>query len=150
MPITSPDSVEGTHPSALPIVINPAHYRGHLRIERAELPPVFAGRPLVIPITLRNDSPAVWPAAGDCPVRVAYHWLHADGSMWIRNGRRTNLIHDLGPGESMAIDARIDPPEMPGQAVLQLTAVQEDRSWFELHGFSSVDLNVEILDFTGL
>ena len=47
-----------------------------------------------------------------------------------------------------ALDARIDPPEMPGQAVLQLTAVQEDRSWFELHGFSSVDLNVEILDFT--
>ena len=33
------------------------------------------------------------PAAGDAGAG------DADGSMWIRNGRRTNLIHDLGPGE---------------------------------------------------
>lgn len=148
MSIAHPDSSPPNDPSESAHLPDPADYQGQLHLQRADLPLFFAGRIVALPVTLHNESRVVWPAAGDHPVRVAYHWLHPDGTLWVRDGRRTNLSGDLEPGGSIALEAVIEPPEEPGAAILQLTAVQERRSWFEPHGFGQVDLNVDILDFT--
>ncbi|HAS82517.1 MAG TPA: hypothetical protein DCS43_07560 [Verrucomicrobia bacterium] len=148
MSIAHPDSPPPNDPSESVHLPDPADYQGQLHLEKVDLPLFFTGRIVALPVTLHNESRVVWPAAGDHPVRVAYHWLRPDGTLWVRDGRRTNLSGDLGPGESIALEAVIESPDEPGAAILQLTAVQERRSWFEPHGFSKVDLNVEILDFT--
>ena len=83
-----------------------------------------------LPVVVRNRSAHTWPSAGVKPVRLSYHWLRDDGTMHVRDGRRTALPDDVAAGARVAAPMRVDAPSEPGQYVLVLDLVQERVRWF--------------------
>ncbi|HUQ17138.1 MAG TPA: S8 family serine peptidase, partial [Candidatus Saccharimonadales bacterium] len=61
----------------------------------APLPVLLPGGRTAIPLTLRNDGTATWPAGGTNPVRVAVHLIDASGATARWDGERTLLPSDV-------------------------------------------------------
>lgn len=79
-------------------------------------------------LALRNAGRTPWsPARED---RVAYHWLDARGEPVVFEGRRTELPHEVLPGETIEVDAVLEAPLVPGTYRLQWAMVREHVTWF--------------------
>jgi hypothetical protein len=94
---------------------------------------VVAGSPFEIAVRVTNNGGRVWPGAVTRPphVRLAYHWRR-DGRITVREGRRTALPHELGPGQATEAVMVIEPPTEPGHHELVLDLVHEHVRWFAL------------------
>jgi hypothetical protein len=96
-----------------------------------EVPELAAGDWVTVPVTLRNDGPMVWQASGALPVHVSYHWLSDDKkTALVFEGARTPLPRDVGPGESVEVQATLLAPPKPGAYYLQWDLVHERVVWF--------------------
>jgi hypothetical protein len=84
----------------------------------------------IVRVTVTNLGAETWPAFGRRPVRVAYHWLDADGGVIEYDGIRSILPRDVGPGESIVVDSFLRAPELAGERVLAWTLLQEEVVWF--------------------
>jgi phosphoglycerol transferase MdoB-like AlkP superfamily enzyme len=88
---------------------------------------VTAGDAGRVPVRLTNTGCAAWSAGkGDA---LAYHWFDAEGREVVHEGRRTPLP-DVGPGETIALEANVDGPPGPGAHVLVFEPVREPLAWF--------------------
>src|SRR5262245_11874167 len=56
---------------------------------------IAASETVTVPVSVRNTSNFSWPAAGDHPVRLSYHWLDKDRRVIVHDGERTLLAQDL-------------------------------------------------------
>jgi hypothetical protein len=85
-------------------------------------------------VTIRNGSTRTWPSKpnqkGRHAVNLSYHWLDSKRQMVVFDGLRTPLPRDLGPGESVKLEATIRAPEKAGEYLLHVTMVQEGVAWF--------------------
>jgi len=98
-----------------------------------------------VPLTVTNTSVRTWPAGGNTPVRVSYHWLGADSSaMIIYDGWRTPLPRDLAPGEQAFIGLRVKAPEQAGEYQLQIDLTQEKVTWFSARTGQTTTLTARI------
>lgn len=89
-----------------------------------------AGEQTVIPVQLWNRSEEPWTPHGAARVRLAYHWLRADGSVAVRDGERTELPREVEPGGELRVEQRVVAPAAPGSYVLELDPVYEGIAWF--------------------
>lgn len=104
-----------------------------------------AGQRSTLPVLLRNTSSATWPAGGGAAtVSPSYHWRTLDGSIVVYDGRRTQLPHDVPPGEVVELELDVEAPETPGEYLLELDAVFEYVGWFSERGARTVTLEVRI------
>jgi hypothetical protein len=107
------------------------------------------GRAIVIPVEVTNPTTEVWSAAGVGPgtlsVRLSYHWFDYAGRTAVYDGDRTLLPHDVRPGETVSVNARVSPPPLPGHYLLRLTMVQEGVEWFDNVSAGSADLSVDVV-----
>jgi hypothetical protein len=107
------------------------------------------GSPATIPVRITNPTTETWSAAGDgtgaLSVRLSYRWMDLGGRAVVLDGLRTLLPRDLGPGESVAVDAKVAPPEVPGPYVLRLSLVQEGVAWFDAAGGGASELRIGVL-----
>jgi hypothetical protein len=108
-----------------------------------------AGDTEKVTVTLKNVSSATWPSKAsvgteDYRVRVSYHWLPINGETpIISDGMRTDLLHDIAPGEALTIDdVLVQAPPKPGSYHLQVTLVHEKVAWFENKGAKILDVPV--------
>jgi hypothetical protein len=110
---------------------------------------VRLGRTVVIPVELTNPTTEVWSAAGIGPgtlsVRLSYHWFDYAGRAAVYDGARTLLPHDVLPGQTVSVNARVAPPPLPGHYVLRLTMVQEGVEWFDSVAAGSADLSIDVV-----
>jgi hypothetical protein len=110
-----------------------------------------AGQTVRQSIDATNPSGHRWSALGrgantfDRAVRLSYHWLSAAGETVVLDGLRTELPHDLLPGEHVEVRVAIRAPEEPGRFVLRLTMVQEGIAWFDERGARTLDLPVDVV-----
>lgn len=80
----------------------------------------------LVQLELRNEGCAPWnPALGD---RISYRWLDAQGTQ-VAEGVRTTL-RQVGPGESVVLEARLVGPPRPGPFTLHWEPVREHVQWF--------------------
>lgn len=102
---------------------------------RALAPSVMAaGSTVTLPVTVRNAGAVVWPSVGSTPVRLAYHWLTADGDVVTWAGRRTLLPTHLEPGGELDVEMTVDVPSAPGRYLLDLDLVRERVGWLSSAG----------------
>ena len=87
-------------------------------------------------LDVRNTGTDAWPAAGD--VRLAYHWLRADGSVVVGGGRRTHLPTLVPPGASVRLCALVEAPGEAGSLRLEWDLVKEGVAWFSHRDADSV------------
>lgn len=122
----------------------------HAAWARPDLPEgILAGSTFDMPIQLTNSSQESWPAAGVTRVALSYHWLKENHEVVIWDGRRTELPHDLAPGEILAVRQHLVAPENPGNYTLELDLVREEVDWFSRRGDSNTTrINVQILPNT--
>ena len=121
-------------------------------------PPVaVAGETSPVQITVRNTSARTWSAGGHHPVRLGYHWYTSDGhevpaALWDDN--RTELPHDLAPGDRVTLNANLGLPRTPGNFELRWDMVEELRTWFAWQGVPTLNVQVrvneEVIDQPGL
>ncbi|HWB80121.1 MAG TPA: sulfatase-like hydrolase/transferase, partial [Nannocystaceae bacterium] len=89
---------------------------------------LWVDRTTTMPVVLRNDGADAWSAAaGD---RVSYRWRDDDGVQIGNEGMRTELPHDVAPGETIALAVRLHAPDDVGTHTLELAMVREHVAWF--------------------
>ena len=87
-----------------------------------------AGRETTIAVRIRNDGIVPWPPDGE--VNVAYHWLSPGGPVVVRDGERTPLPHQVWPGDTVSLRARVLAPRAAGSYLLSWDLVHEGVCWF--------------------
>ena len=126
-----------SRPAELPAEAMRAH------IELLSVPtPVGAGQAAPVRARLTNVSEHTWPAGR--LIRLGNHW-HRDNEPTRWNDGRTDLPHDLAPGESIVLEVPVVAPEVPGRHDLELDVVQEAVTWWALVGSTSVRTEVEVV-----
>ncbi|MBN1139482.1 MAG: discoidin domain-containing protein [Anaerolineae bacterium] len=104
-------------------------------------------------LRLRNVGTENWPAQGDHPVRLAYHWFTAEASGAV--GRicepwdtfRIPLPNDVGPGADVdLVDVPFKTPAVPGRYILRWDLVHEGVTWFFRQGGAPFEVPVEVSD----
>jgi len=91
-----------------------------------------AGALVVVPVTIFNRTRWWLSSAFPYhPVHVAYRVLDAGGTIVVADGHRTVLPAPLGPGQSVALDVKVELPAVAGEYVVSITLVQEAFAWFD-------------------
>jgi phosphoglycerol transferase MdoB-like AlkP superfamily enzyme len=98
-------------------------------IIRGRAPRILAaGAEVRVKLELGNEGRRVWRADGS--FAVSYHWLDQDGNIVDWEGRRTRFPRQVGPGDTVEIDALLVAPQHPGSYRLQWDVVEEGVCWF--------------------
>ena len=133
---------KGTLPAKLPIAVAPPTFRAAIA---GALPArVQSGAVTSVTLTVRNDGPFAWPIDGDHPVHLAHHWRDAAGNLLVWDGFRTDLPHEIQPGETVQLPVWFFAPRRSGTYVLEIDVVQEDITWFAERGSASLRANVTV------
>ncbi len=117
------------------------------RLELVELPqPVRAQSTHHIIVRLTKHSDGSWPARGDRPVHLSYHWLDRSGATVIHDGVRTPIPDGISLEEPTPLVMDVQTPPAAGDFRLRLTLVQENVAWFEDRGFQPLDLDIAVFE----
>src|SRR5439155_261936 len=115
---------------------------------------VAAASAFVLPVTLGNVGPDLWPTSGPQPVNLSYHWIDAGGSTVVWDGVRTPLgAPDVAPGAQRQVQATVQAPPNPGayfllvaappaacDCILSFDLVREGVAWFQFLGSTPLRL----------
>ena len=112
----------------------------------AEVPRVMrSNRVIKVPLFVHNTSLYTWFQTKEAPINLSYHWLKPDGAIVIENGQRTPIPESVAPGETIALNAVVKAPEVPGQYRLVLTLVQENVGWFSDREAKPFNAAIEVI-----
>jgi hypothetical protein len=108
-----------------------------------------AGQVSTLTVTVHNTSVQTWPAAGDQPIRLSYHWIDLTRNhVIVFDGVRTPLPHDVAPNDRVTLDARVIAPDQPGHYLLQWDMLQERVTWFSTRGQPTADIAAQVITVT--
>ncbi|MDP9264707.1 MAG: N-acetylmuramoyl-L-alanine amidase [Chloroflexota bacterium] len=99
--------------------------------------PFTAGQSTTVPITITNTGRGTFPTTNAYPVHLAYHWIDSSGRTAVWDGARTSLPADLGPGQSVQLQAAVGVPGTGGAYSLRFDLVQEGVAWFSTRGVAT-------------
>jgi len=106
------------------------------------------GQKLSLSASVKNSSTYVWPSRGDKNgmyfINIGDAWLDENGNLVNNLDGRTNLPHDLWPGEMVSLTINVTAPAKPGNYVLELDLVQEGVTWFKAKGSQTLRLPVRV------
>ena len=94
---------------------------------------IIPGAEIPVQVPLRNTGLGAWPAGGDHPVRLSYHWIDSGGSPVVWDGPRNALPFDVAPGKEVLVAATVRAPATEGQYILAWDLVQDGVGWFSAH-----------------
>ncbi len=109
------------------------------------LPAFTAGKPATVPVTIMNLGKGVFPVSSANPVDLGYHWYDAAGNVLVWDGTRTRLPADLGPGQSVTVQALVTAPSTGGQLSLGFDLVQEGVGWFSAKGVAPLAVTANVV-----
>ncbi|OLE55089.1 MAG: hypothetical protein AUG51_05525 [Acidobacteria bacterium 13_1_20CM_3_53_8] len=108
-----------------------------------------AGEEIRFPVTIINDSPAIWLPVSERvgSVELGVHVYLPDGTLLHHRFHSEPLTPDTGraimPNEKVELVTRI-PPLCAGSYVLELDMVSNDVCWFTQNGSPTVHVQVEV------
>jgi len=91
---------------------------------------VIAGAEMPVEIRITNTGVRPWPAGGDHPVQLGYHWYDADGNTILWDGARDALSSDVASGQATTLNVSVRAPQNNGTYTLAWDLVQEGTGWF--------------------
>ena len=91
---------------------------------------VIAGAEMPVEIRITNTGVRPWPASGDQPVRLGYHWYDANGNTVLWDGGRAALSSDVASGQATTLNVSVRAPQSNGTYTLAWDLVQEGTGWF--------------------
>ncbi|HEV8469943.1 MAG TPA: SpoIID/LytB domain-containing protein [Candidatus Limnocylindria bacterium] len=91
---------------------------------------IVPGGEVNIDVRVTNTGLKPWPAGGEHPVRLGYHWFDMSSQAVVWDGARTLLPHDVAPGESVTLTVDMRAPRNEGAYALAWDMVQEGANWF--------------------
>jgi SpoIID/LytB domain protein len=94
---------------------------------------IVPGAEVPVQIPLRNTGLVTWPASGEHPVRLSYHWIDAWGTPVVWDGPRSALPFDVAPGAEVLVAATVRAPQIEGAYTLEWDMVQDGIGWFSGH-----------------
>jgi peptidoglycan hydrolase-like amidase len=94
---------------------------------------IVPGAEVPVQIPLRNTGLLTWPAGGDHPVRLSYHWIDAGGTPVVWDGPRNALPFDVVPGAEVLVAVTVRAPQTEGAYTLAWDMVQDGVGWFSGH-----------------
>jgi O-antigen ligase len=83
------------------------------------------------PVRVTNGGRKTWTVGDE--FYLAYHWWSLERQL-LEEGERTPLPRDLGPGESVLLDANVRAPRQEGRLLLVWDMVHEHTTWFSGQG----------------
>ncbi|MCB0046112.1 MAG: N-acetylmuramoyl-L-alanine amidase [Caldilineaceae bacterium] len=94
------------------------------------------GSTITVPLTLRNAGALPWRTGSGNPVRLGYHYYRGRKQLPMPEHLdvRTDFAHDVPPGATVSLVARIALPAAPGNYTLELDLIQEGVGWFKQQG----------------
>ncbi len=97
---------------------------------------LMAGQTLQVPITVRNGGSLTWSWGGGNPFRLGYRYYRNRRPLPMAAAKdlRTDIPHDVAPGETAVIEARIALPDDPGNYTVEFDLIQEGMTWFKEKG----------------
>ena len=97
-------------------------------------------------LLLRNDSGATWstPPGSKKGYSVSYHWRTPDGTLLIKEGRRSPLPSRIEPGQSVIANFGVTTPDEPGDYILELDLIHEGVAWFSDAGVVSPSFAINV------
>src|SRR5439155_324520 len=101
---------------------------------------VAAASAFVLPVTLGNVGPDLWPTSGPQPVNLSYHWIDAGGSTVVWDGVRTPLGANVDPRGSVTVNATVVAPPAACACILSFDLVREGVAWFQFLGSTPLRL----------
>jgi uncharacterized protein (DUF3820 family) len=130
-------SARGVPPGEVGVSVVPPYGATYAPLTRYVWLPNAKPAPLVVAV--KNTGAVPWPADGDHPVRLSYHWLR-DGITTQWDGARALLPHDVQPGEWVVLELPVVPPEGVSIGTLRLDLVEEGVQWFSARGIATSDV----------
>jgi O-Antigen ligase len=102
-----------------------------------------------VQVQLTNTGQLTWPKAGVRPVMLAYHWFDpVTGNAVIFDGLRTQLPHDVAPGEQVILQTQLQAPMQAGEFEVAWDLLRENGGgWFSQY---QVDPARERVQITGV
>jgi peptidoglycan hydrolase-like amidase len=94
---------------------------------------IVPGGDATIEVHVLNSGLATWPAGGERPVRLGYHWLDGTPNAVLWDGGRAVLPRDVQPGEELALQVSVRAPRAETTLILAWDMVQEGVGWFSGH-----------------
>src|SRR5438309_6987688 len=91
---------------------------------------IVPGGEVNVEVRVKNTGLRAWPAGGDHPVHLGYHWFDMGSNAVVWDGARTALPHDVAPGEEVAFTVDMRAPQGEGAYALAWDMVQEGTAWF--------------------
>lgn len=100
-----------------------------------------------LPVFVKNTSNFLWSSEGDYLTSFSYRWIDSGGNLAIfdGDGDRTALPLNVQPGESVALNAAVRTPPVPGKYKLILTMVQENVTWFNDQLANNREISIEVI-----
>lgn len=94
---------------------------------------MLAGQTIEASFTLKNAGSLTWTWGGSHPFRLGYNYYRNRRHLPQRRERdlRTDVPHDVPPGTTVTIQARIVLPDQPGNYTLELDLIHEGVTWFK-------------------
>jgi SpoIID/LytB domain protein len=99
-------------------------------------PTMVGATSTTVAVAVTNTGTQTWSTTGPNPVNLSYHWLRGDGSMFLWDGDRTSLPHDVPAGATVYVDAKVTANTAPVvfrdvlAMRLQFALVKEGVTWF--------------------
>jgi len=98
-----------------------------------------------IPLQMRNVGITKWRAGGLRRSRVSYRWLSIETDKFVETPMLiTALPRDVGPGESVEVQAAFETPSSPGKYILAVELFSGDFDWFSRTGVKPAVAEVDV------
>jgi hypothetical protein len=107
------------------------------------LAPLQPGGRIAVPVTIKNDGLATWPAAGANPIRIAAHTFGATGQPVSWDGERTSLPADVAPGQSVTTSVIVNAPVTAGTYTVKVDLVREAVAWLSSYGVAPATIALQ-------
>jgi hypothetical protein len=141
LPIAEHQSALNSLASKVVIAGNYSFFSRELFRELRRLPEI---RVFEVDVTNLGEEPYL-RVSGWGAVRLSYHWLSADATKILGDGRRAYIQMPLLPGQTQRVKLYVEYPRQPGDYVLRISLVQEGNTWFYFQGLGFSDFLVKVL-----
>jgi hypothetical protein len=109
---------------------------------------MLPGHTYEVNLSVQNAGILTWPAGGENPVRLGFHWYDEAGEPVIQPPEydyRAPLLEDVTFANTAVFSqALVTAPEEPGQYTLKWDLVHEDLTWFADQGSATLDVSISV------